>query len=358
VTTATAPNGNSTANTYDAAGRLTARVTGTRASYGYSYNRAGTRLTEASTITGDPGNGTATFAYDPLGRLTSFTLPGIRTQGAAWDAVPNRTSQTIDGVPSAATFDPANRPTTAGYTADLDGRLTVRPGTNGSSLEWDSLGRLAAVRQAGSGTLVAGYAYDPLDRLVTVTRPGQPTVRFRYVGTSTATAQLVDDATGADIRKVTVGPEGTVLQDWTATTRRLYGTNAHHDTTWTADDTGAVTATLRSDPWGNVLRSSGSLPDWRFQGSWADSSTGLAWSVARWYDPVQGTFISEDVLLGDAMVPASRHLYAYAQGDPVGAWDPGGMAAHWVRYGRTLQTTFWSLTGGWRFHRALAAKTA
>ena len=105
------------------------------------------------------------------------------------------------------------------------------------------------------------------------------------------------------------------------------GTNGHHDTTWTADDTGAVTATLRYDPWGNVLRSSGSsLPDWRFQGSWADTATNLAWSVARWYDPAQGTFISEDSLLGEPGIPASRHLYAYGQGEPVGGWDPTGAA--------------------------------
>jgi len=323
VTTAVAPNANSTASTYDALGRLLTKVTGTRASYTMTYNRAGTRLTEASTITGDPANGTATTADDQLGRLTGFAIPGIRTLGSTFDAVPNRTGLVTDGTPASTTFDAANRPNTGGYGYDADGRMTTRPGSAGS-LEWDSLGRLARVRATPGGTLVAAYTYDALDRLLVVDRPGQTRIRFRYAGTSTAAAQVLDDATGTVIRNVASGPEGTVLEDWLTTSHRIYGTNGHHDTTWTADDTGAVTATLRYDPWGNVLRSTGTVPDWRFQGSWADTATGLEWSIARWYDPVQGTFISEDSLLGDPASPASRHLYAYGAGDPVGSWDPGG----------------------------------
>jgi len=172
---------------------------------------------------------------------------------------------------------------------------------------------------------VAAYTYDALDRLRTVERGGAR-IRFRYAGTSTAVAQVVDDITGTVIRNVAAGPDGTVLEDWLGTSRRLYGTNGHHDTTWTADDTGAVTATLRADPWGTLLRSSGSLPDWRFQGSWYDTSTDLSWAVARWYAPTLGAFIGEDSLLGEPEQPASRHLLAYAEGDPVDGWDPTGRA--------------------------------
>ena len=156
---------------------------------------------------------------------------------------------------------------------------------------------------------MATYTYDALDRLRTVERGGSR-IRFRYQGTTTAVAQVVDDIGGSVIRNVATGPDDTVLEDWLGTGRRLYGSNGHHETTWTADDTGAVTATLRSDPWGNVLRSTGTLPDWRFQGSWYDTATDLSWAVARWYSPVLGAFISEDTLLGEPEQPASRHLLA------------------------------------------------
>ena len=326
VVTAVAPNANSTAFTYDPLGRLLTTVTGTRASYTSTYNRAGGRLTEASTITGDPGNGTATTGYDPLDRLINYSLPGIRTIADTWQAVPSRDTQTLDGVPSAQGFDAANRPNTNSYTYDADGRMTARPGSSGGALEWDSLGRLVRVRATPGGTIIATYAYDALDRLLTVERSGSR-IRFRYAGTTTAVAGVVDDIGGTVIRNVATGPDGTVLLDWLGTSRRLYGVNGHHDTTWTSDDTGAVTATARYDPWGNIVRSSGTLPDWRFQGSWADTTTNLAWAVARWYDPVQGTFISEDTLLGSPENPGSRHLYAYGAGDPVGSWDPDGRDA-------------------------------
>ena len=62
----------------------------------------------------------------------------------------------------------------------------------------------------------------------------------------------------------------------------------------------------------------------RFQGSWYDANSDLSWVVTRWYAPTLGRFVSEDTLLGEPRVPDSRHLYAYAAGEPVGAWDPTG----------------------------------
>jgi RHS repeat-associated protein len=320
---AAAPNGNSTTLTYDPLGRLLSKLTGSRASYTYTYNRAGKRLTEASTITGDPANGTATTGYDALGRLTSYSLPGIRTLGDTWQAVPNRDSVTTDGIPVSQGFDAANRANTNGYSFDADGRLTTRPGSSGASLEWDSLGRLVRVRVSAGGAIVAAYTYDALDRLLTVDRSGSR-IRFRYQGSSTAVAQVVDDASGVVLRNVAVGPDGTVLEDWLGSSHRINGTNAHHDTTWTADDTGGVTSTARYDPWGNILRSTGTLSDWRFQGSWFDTSTNLTYAAARWYAPELGSFVSEDTLLGQPEQPASRQLFAYAAGEPLGGWDPTG----------------------------------
>jgi RHS repeat-associated protein len=108
--------------------------------------------------------------------------------------------------------------------------------------------------------------------------------------------------------------------------------------TWTADSAGAVSATLRYDPWGTLTGSTGSsLPDFRFQGSWFDTTTSLAWVVSRWYAPSLGRFVSEDSLLGEAIDPPSRHLYAYAAGEPVGRWDPDGGFWYRVRYGDSVK---------------------
>jgi RHS repeat-associated protein len=322
VTAITQGNGNTVASTYDTAGRELTRTTKTgsttRAAYTWTHNRAGLVLSEASTITGDPANGTLGYGYDPLGRLITSGATGY-----AWDAATNRTGSGS----STTAFDAANRPTsgtspTAAYDTDEDGQLTARPG---QSMTWDHLGRLVSVTTAAGLTT---YAYDPLDRLRTVTDPAGAVTRFRYTGLSTSAAQLLDGA-GTVTRSIGNGWTGERLLDWVpgspATALRYHGTNAHHDTTWLADSTGAVISSLRYDPWG-VPRSAvpaGYTP-FRFQGSWHDTSTDLAWVVTRWYAPGLGTFLSEDSLLGEPRDPDSRHLYAYAQGDPIGGWDPDG----------------------------------
>ena len=194
---------------------------------------------------------------------------------------------------------------------------------------------------------LASYTYDPLDRL-RLADDGTTRTRFRYVGQTTAIAQTVNDQTGVVIVSIGVDWTGEHRLDWTGTGSnvRFYGTNGHHDLTWTADATGAVSATLRYDPWGTLTSSTGSsLPAFRFQGSWADPATNLAWVITRWYAPALGTFISEDSLTGDPADPPSRHLYAYAQANPVLGWDPDGRFFRRVRFGETLESISKKLYG-------------
>jgi RHS repeat-associated protein len=167
-------------------------------------------------------------------------------------------------------------------------------------------------------------------------------VRFRYVGLTTSVAQTIDDQSGSILRNVGTSWTGERLLDWTGTNSniRYYGSNAHHDTVWTASSTGTVSGTLRFDPWGTLTSSTGaSLPDFRFQGSWFDTITSLQWVVTRWYAPGLGRFLSEDSLLGDPADPPSRHLYAYAEADPIRHWDPFGRSVYWNGFGYPSYTT-------------------
>jgi len=153
-------------------------------------------------------------------------------------------------------------------------------------------------------------------------------VRFRYTGLTTSAAQWLDDAAGTVTRHIANGWLGERLADWTGSgsNLRIYGTNGHHDVTWLATSTGTVSQALRYDPWGNPRP--GSAPSgytpFRFQGAWFDATTSLNWVITRWYAQSLGRFISEDTLLGDPSAPPSRHLYAYAAGEPIGRWDPDG----------------------------------
>jgi RHS repeat-associated protein len=329
------PNGNATASAYDALGRPTSQDTtagGTnRALYDWTYNRAGVVLTEVETVTGGASNGTVAYGYDPAGRLTGSTMSGTTT-AYGWDAVPDRTSVQVGAGPMATTtYDAADRPTvgtnpTAAYASDADGQLTARPG---QTLTHDHLGRLTSVRDAAGQVTLAAYTYDPLDRLRTVSYQDGSRIRFRYVGLTTHAAGWWNDVAGTLTRSIATGWAGERLADWDpatgASSIRVYGTNAHHDLTWTAANTGGVLQSLRYDPWGSPRTSPpAGYPPFRFQGSWHDQATDLSWVVTRWYAPALGRFISEDSLLGEPADPPSRHLYAYGQGEPVGRWDPDG----------------------------------
>lgn len=74
-------------------------------------------------------------------------------------------------------------------------------------------------------------------------------IRSRYVGQTTAAALTVNEASNVAIRSIGTDWGGERLVDWTAggANQRFYGTNYHHDVTFTADSTGAVSATLRYD---------------------------------------------------------------------------------------------------------------
>ncbi len=345
------PNGNQTDRTYDDAGRLTAITTtdtgctviggSVCAALAYTRNRAGLVRTEASDIraTGitDPANGTASFAYDQMGRLIGYDSP-VASSGDldyAWDAVLDRTGVTTDpsGTPATVTttFDAADRPTsdTAGgtYGHDAQGRMTARPGR---TMEWDSLGRLLKVRNASTSAVLSEYTYDALDRLREVTSSGT-TTRFRYVGLSTTVARIWDATAGGSVKRYASGWHGELVGDFTNTSgnERTFMRNGHHDITWIANSTGLPVRTIRYDPHGGVIgqAGSGSSALFRFQSSWRDPATGMSWVITRWYAPDMGRFISEDSLLGEPRNPDSRHRYAYAEGDPVDGWDPDGRAS-------------------------------
>ena len=314
-------------------------------------NAKGESLEGILAATLDPTNNTRTFAYDPLGRLTGYSDDGGTTvTDYGWATVLNRTSvQTTGSSAVATTYDAANRPldqagVTDAFGSDADGRLTRRPDATGTAWQrftWDDLGRLTSVTNDAGTVTLAGYTYDPLDRLRMVDYGAGNRVRFRYLGLTTSAVQTIDDATGSVTRHIGSAWTGEHLEDWTGSGQnlRIYGTNGHHDLTWTAGSSGSVTGTVRYDPWGTAASVTGSVPDFRFQGSYADDTTKLSWAVTRWYAAAQGRFISEDSLLGEPKDPDSRHLYAYAEGDAVRAWDPDGQ---WSRVAwHTVNLSLW-----------------
>jgi hypothetical protein len=78
--------------------------------------------------------------------------------------------------------------------------------------------------------------------------------RFRYTALTTSAMQTLNDATGAVIRSIANDWTGEHLMDWPGSDQRIYGTNLHHDVTWTGSSSAAVSATLRHDAVGQSFR--------------------------------------------------------------------------------------------------------
>ena len=64
-----------------------------------------------------------------------------------------------------------------------------------------------------------------------------------------------------------------------------------------------------------------------FTGGIYDEGTGLYYLNARYYNPEDGRFLTEDTYTGENTDPESLHLYAYCTNNPVTNADPSGHIA-------------------------------
>ena len=111
LTTLTRPNGVTSTNSLDAAGRLTGltyKNSGgtTIAAYAYTLDSAGNR-TSATTGGSGIAAGTEHYTLDTVGRLTGGTYADGTTVGFGYDVAGNRTTMTAGGSTTAYTYNAA-----------------------------------------------------------------------------------------------------------------------------------------------------------------------------------------------------------------------------------------------------------
>ena len=100
----------------------------------------------------------------------------------------------------------------------------------------------------------------------------------------------------------------------------------HHDTvgsvTGLSGHAGSVENTLSYDPFGAVQGETGHSPNrLRYTGREQDADTGLYYYRARYYDPQDGRFLSEDPL---GFAAGDVNFYVYVGNNPVNYNDPSG----------------------------------
>jgi RHS repeat-associated protein len=139
------------------------------------------------------------------------------------------------------------------------------------------------------------------------------------------------------LRQTTGGTASYVIADHLGTTRAL------------ADASGSVSSGLGYDSYGNLTTGAASTR-YTYTGREFDAETGLMYYRARWYDPQQGRFLSEDPIQFDG----GLNWYGYVENDPIQFSDPTGLSKRdrWYGYrNRDFHNWFhrcWKKKGGAR----------
>jgi RHS repeat-associated protein len=308
------PNGVATTANYDDLDRLTtlsySKAGLTLPSFQYSYNAVNqiTQLIEAA--------GTHTFNYDELQRLTSATHPNQPAESYTYDQVGNRTASHLA---TSYAYQTPNRVTQIGgttYSYDNNGNLSTKTDSSGTTqYYYDHENRLTRVLLPS--TTVINYKYDALGRRVERSKSDGTWTRYSYDG-----LEMLRDlhSDGSTVEYVNGGElDDHLWQRRSDGTTQYFLTDHQGSTRALADGSGAVVASYSYDTFGNGF--SGSLTRFGYTGREHDADTGLMYYRARWYDPGQGRFVSEDPLgFGGGL-----NWYGYVGNDPLNWIDPVGL---------------------------------
>ncbi len=309
----TRPNGINTNYSYDSVSRLLSvlhqagSTTLDGASYGYDY--AGNRTSKTNYLNGITSN----YGYDAIYELLQVTQGGGTTESYSYDAVGNRLSSS--GVPSYS-YNMSNELTSnsnGSYTYDADGNTLTDP--SGKSYSWDFENRLASAVVPGTGTVT--FKYDPFGRRIYKSSPNFAGI-FVYDGYN-----LIE----------TTNTTGGVIADHTQTQNideplaesRSGGVSfyeADGSITSLSSSSGSIANTYTYDSFGNVTNSTGTLSNpFRYTGREFDSETGAYYYRARYYEPSNGRFMSED----PTNFAGGINFYAYVGNSPLVWTDPQGL---------------------------------
>jgi RHS repeat-associated protein len=322
-TTMTHANGVVTNYTHDVASQLltlTHQRNGTTInSFGYTYDKVGNRKTKTD------NNGTASYTYDVLNRLTQALnpLPTNPVESFTYDSVGNRTNSNQNG---ASIFNQANQlleDANSTYEYDDNGNLTKKtPKTPGpiTTYEYDVENKL--VKAITNGT-TAIYKYDGLGRRVEkqVANVGTTVTRYVYDGEDIL-LELND--TNQIVARYTHGPgvDAPIIIDKNNQTY-YYHADGLSSITEITNQAGTVVQSYKYSSYGKMefILDPGFVQPYTFTAREVDTETGLYYYRARHYDPISGRFVQTDPI----GTTGGLNFYAYVGNNPVSFIDPLGL---------------------------------
>lgn len=247
-----------------------------------------------------------TFGYDSVYRLLSSTAGEVFT----YDAAGNRLTDAARIYTVAAGNVMAAAGTTV-FTYDNYGN-TQTAGPWGYI--WNSAGQLVG---AANGGTVASYAYDPFGRRISKMVNGNSTT-FIYDGQDIA-ASISNGAVTYFIHGPGVDEHLALFQG----TPYFYHTDGLGSVTRITDVSQSIVQSYSYTSFGTPTPATGFQQPYIYTAREYDGETGLYYYRARYYDPIDGRFISRDPI----GLAGGINQYAYVSNDPVNATDPSGLDA-------------------------------
>jgi len=261
-----------------------------------------------------------------------FSISGPQILTYEYDQVGNRTKKIDGGVTTTYNYNGMNQlislvenGVTTNFTYDANGNMTQK--TKG--IEWwkyyyDFENRLTKVEYFdGSQTIILGqYYYDGDGKRIKKVEASQTTI-YIYLGWNIIFEK--ESSTMTETKHV-FGPNGHVA-DIKGSTRYYYHSDHLGSLRQETDDAGNAvwSSPAQYEPFGE-LRSGGSQNEdgYFYTGKLRDYRTGLYYYGNRYYDPIQGRFLTKDILTGSATNSQKWNPYIYVLNNPLRYTDPTG----------------------------------
>ena len=307
---------------YDPLGRVTTRQVVGQPPVDYDYDPVGNLLKAAmpqatvdfsydardQLLDITRSNGVATtYEYDPIGRVLSLThakdATVLNTQTYEYDAVGNRTSyatniaQLLITQPVSNSYDNGNRLTQSGaktFAYDDNGNLTSETGLEGTTTySWDARNRLASLTTPDGQTI--SFLYDFAGNLIRKSVSGANPSSQEFVLDEITNIAYQKNSDSSQLDILTGKSIDTHLAVVGSGGQTNFGlTDTINSTTATTDQNGSSSSQFFYEPFGQTTASGGNYP---FQFTGRVPITGsLYYYRARFYNPIAGRFISEDLI--------------------------------------------------------------
>jgi RHS repeat-associated protein len=311
---------------YSAVGTTTTGVATAVQALTYSYDTVGN-------VTGITDNVTATnsqtLTYDDLDRLDQAT-GNYGFYDFAYDAIGNMTTnpQLTGGTmtyPASGTG--SIRPhavSTAGgntYTYDANGNMLTGAGR---TFTWNQENKPLTIIQGGVTTT---FVYDGDGGRVKKVA-GTTTTRYLsklYECDTTSGNTSCSRFIWAGSMRIALVPDSTSAQNCNPAC--YFHTDHLGSSNVMTGPTGTLVETMTYFPYGEVKSDTPGTPvnvPYKYTGKERDTSTGLYYYEARYYDPALGRFISADTIVPNPSDPQDLNRYTYARNNPMYYTDPSG----------------------------------